>query len=73
MVSQAAVAGDGARFAGGVPLGVEHGGFDWDDLGGKAIFGPGLGGELLAAETELIALFAGDAPLVGHAFGALEL
>jgi hypothetical protein len=72
-VAQALVTGDVVGGAGGLALVVEIGRIDLDDLGGEAILGPGLGGELLGAEPELVGISPRDAPLVGDALGALEL
>jgi hypothetical protein len=72
-LAQAFVARHVVGGAGGLALVVEIGCVDLDDLGGEAILGPGLGGQLLGAQAELVGVGPGDAPLVGDALGTLEL
>ena len=72
-LAQAFVVVDAVRGAGGLALVVEIGRVDRDDLALEPALAPRARGPHLRLEAEVVAVGAGDAPLVGDAFGRLEL
>ena len=72
-LAQAFVAGDVMRRAGRLAVLVDVGRVDRHDLALEAALGPRPLRALLRLEAELVAVGAGDAPLVGDALGAFEL
>ena len=72
-LAQPFVAGDVMGRAGRLAVFVDVGRVDRHDLALEATLGPGPLGAHLRLETELVGVGAGDAPLVGDAFRALEL
>ena len=72
-LAQALVALDAVGGARRLAVVVEVGRVDAHQLGAEAVLGPGLGGQLLGAQAEVVGVGPGDAPLVGDALGTLEL